>query len=123
MPGPAQLLIHSIRDITIVDLQEKSILDTSQIEQIGTELYDQVENRCHKRLILDFTKVQFLSSSALGMLITLQKKVAAAKGELVLCGMRKDLMKVFEITKLNKLFTFRPDEKEALAKLGVTTAG
>jgi anti-sigma B factor antagonist len=123
MAGAARLLVHPIREVTIVNFQDTSILDTAQIEQIGSELYAYVDDRGCKRLILDFTKVQFLSSSALGLLITLHKKVAAVKGALVLCGLRKDLMKIFEITNLAKIFTFKPDEKEALAVFGVTTAG
>jgi len=123
MPAAARLLIHPIRDVTIVNFQDVSVLDMAQIEQIGSELYDYVDNRGCKRLILDFTKVVFLSSSALGMLITLHKKAVAAKGEIVLCGLRKELMKVFEITNLSKVFTFRPDEKESLAQFGITAAG
>ena len=123
MPAPARMLVHPFRDVTIVNFQDVSILDTSQIEQIGTELYDYVDNRGRKRLVLDFSNVQFLSSSALGMLITLHKKAVAAKGSLVMCGMRKELMKVFEITNLTKVFTFKTDEKEALATFGITTAG
>ncbi|HOA75944.1 MAG TPA: STAS domain-containing protein, partial [Phycisphaerae bacterium] len=89
----------------------------------GEELYDLVDNKARKKLVLDFTKVQFLSSSALGVLITLRKKAAAIKGDVVLCGLRKDLMKVFEITNLNKVFTFAPTEEKALAHFGITTAG
>jgi anti-sigma B factor antagonist len=119
----SRLLIHPIRDVTIVNIQDASILDTAQVEQLGEELYDLVDGKNRKKLILDFTKVQFLSSSALGVLITLRKKAAAIKGEVVICGLRKELMKVFSITNLDKMFAFRPDEKEALAKFGVTTAG
>ena len=123
MPGATRLLVHPIRDVTIVNFLDASILDTAQIEQMASELYDYVENRGRRRLILDFTKVQFLSSSALGMLINLHKKALAAKGSLVLCGIRKELMKVFEITSLAKVFTFAPNEKDALATFGITTAG
>jgi len=119
----ARLMIHSMRDVTVVNFEDSSILDAAQIEAIGKALYDLVDVRNVRKLILDFSKVQFLSSSALGVLITLRNKSAAARGTLVICGLRKDLMQVFEITNLKKLFTFRSDEEEALAVFGVTTAG
>ncbi len=123
MPGAARLLIHPFRDVIVVNFQDASILDTAQVEAIGDDLYDLVDNRGRKKIVLDFTKVQFLSSSALGVLITLRKKAAAIKGEIVICGIRKELMKVFEITNLTKMFTFAPNEEQALAHFGVTTAG
>lgn len=119
----ARLLIQTIRDVTIVNFDETSILDTLQIEQIGNELYDLVDNRNRKRLILDFTKVRFLSSSAIGVLITLRKKSEAIKGKLLLCGLRKELLQVFKISCLDRLFEFFDDEGQALASLGITSAG
>lgn len=115
----ARLLIHPIRDVTIVNFQDASILDTAQIEGIGEELYDLIDNKGRKKLVLDFAKVQFLSSSALGVLLMLQKKATATKSQVVICSLRKDLMKVFELTKLSKLFTFAPDEEKALAHFGL----
>lgn len=123
MPGPTRLLIHPIREVLIVTFQDTSLLDSAQLESIGTELYDLVDNKARKRLILDFAKVQFMSSSALGVLITLRKKATAIKGDIVICGLRKDLMRVFEITNLVKMFTFKPNEEQALAHFGITTAG
>ena len=52
-----------------------------------------------------------------------EKKMDAIKGELVICGMNKDLRKVFKITNLDKLFKFADDEPGALELLGTTTAG
>lgn len=123
MAGAARLLIHPIRDVTIVNFQDASILDAGGVDAIGEELYDLIDNKNRKKLILDFAKVQFLSSSALGVLITVRKKAAAIKGDVVICGMRKELTKLFEITNLTKLFKFAPNEEQALAHFGLTTAG
>ena len=66
--------------------------------------------------------MQFLASAAIGMLMTLHRKSTAIKGTFVICGLRKDLMKVFEIMKLTKVFKFAPNEDEGLALLGYTAA-
>ncbi len=123
MEAQSGLLIHTIRDVTVVNFEDSSILDTAQIQKIGEELYRLVEVKYCKRMVLDFTKVQFLSSSALSVLLNLRNKSEAIKGSLVICGMRKDLMKVFEITKLNRLFKFCANEDEALHTFGITSAG
>ena len=123
MPTSAQLLIHPIRDVTVVTFNQTSIIDTAQVERIGEQLYELVDNQARRRIILDFAKVSSLSSSALGILIKLQNKADRIDGKVVLCGLRKELRRVFKISKLEKLFTFCADEEKGLATFGVTTAG
>ncbi len=123
MSAATRMLVQSIRDVTIVRLRESSILDTQLIQQISEELNQLVDKQNKRKLVLDFADVKFLSSSALGVLVTLKKKSSAIKGDLVICGMNKDLRKIFKITSLDKLFTFKDDEEGALAVFGVTSAG
>ncbi len=120
MNGTPKILIQKMWDVTIVDLQEPRLLESQQIEAIGQELYRLVDQMNRKKLILDCSKVQFLASAALGVLVNVQKKVSAIKGAFIVCGLRKELMKVFEITQLTKLFKFAADEAEALKMLGHT---
>jgi anti-sigma B factor antagonist len=70
-------------------------------------------------MVLDFCNVKFLSSHALGILLTLNKKLAAIKGNLAICGLRSELMKVFSITSLDKMFKFFPDDAAALKSFNI----
>jgi anti-sigma B factor antagonist len=72
-----------------------------------------VESR--RKLLLNFSSVDFLSSAALGKLITLDKKVKANSGSLKLSNIRPEIYEVFAITKLNRLFDIKSDEADALA--------
>ena len=65
--------------------------------------------------MLNFTGVEFLSSAALGKLITLDRKVKAAKGRMKMSNIRPEIFEVFQITKLNKVFDIRTDESEAIS--------
>ncbi len=123
MPGSGRLFIHPVRDVTVVNLADASILDAQQVQQIGDELYDLVDKQARRKIIIDFSKVRFLSSSALGVLITLRKKADQIKGKVVFCSLREDLRKVFKITNLEKMFEFYDNEEKALGVFGVTTVG
>lgn len=123
MAGSGRLLIQSLRDVTVVNFCDASILDTQQVQQIGQELFDLVDKQARRRIILDFDKVRFLSSSALGILITLRKKADAIKAKIMICSLRDDLRKVFKITNLERMFEFHDNEEQALNAFGVTTAG
>jgi anti-anti-sigma regulatory factor len=50
----------------------------------------------------------------LTMLVTLQQKVKTASGRLALCSMDQELMEVFRLTNLFKLFRMYSDESEAI---------
>lgn len=123
MPPAPRLLTHPIKDVMVVTFVDGHIRDLPQIEQIGRQLYDLVDGQAHKKLVLDFAKVLTLSSQALGILLTLDKKLAAIKGKMVLCGVRPELTRLFEIARLHKHFKFTADEESALAVFGVTTGG
>lgn len=110
----ARLLIQPIKGCTVVNFQDPNILDTLQIQKIATALYDLVDKQAHRRMLLDFSGVMFISSQAIGVLLTLNKKIKAIKGEVALCGIKPDLMKVFKITRIDKLFKFFDNEKAAL---------
>lgn len=122
MPGPAPLLIHQIKDVTVVNFQDTAILDAMVVEQIGKQLDELVENQACRKLLLDFEKVKLLSSSALGILVTLQKKARQIKGRVIICSLKPELRKVFKITSLDKLFEFFDSESEGLDSFGVATS-
>jgi anti-anti-sigma factor len=121
MPEGVNVLIRNQGDITVVTFENPRLLEAFKIEKIGTELYPLVEKLGCKKLILDFAKVQFFASAAVGLLINLQKKSAAIDGTLVICGLRKELRKVFELLKLTKLFTFSDSVEAALESLGTNS--
>ncbi len=123
MANQVRLMTHQMRDVTVVNLHDSSILDTQQVDELGEELNKLVDERACKKIVIDFSKVKFLSSSALGVLIRMQKKAREIKGRVILCGLKKELLQVFKITSLDKLFEFTDNEEQALAVFGVTTAG
>jgi anti-sigma B factor antagonist len=110
-----RLEVQEKGEVTIVRFVDRKILDESNIQEMGQELFQLVEEENRKNLLLDFTNVEFLSSAALGKLITLDKKVKLHGGRLKLSGIRPQIYEVFAITKLNKLFDIKDDEADALA--------
>jgi anti-anti-sigma factor len=69
------------------------------------------------RIVLNLAQLPFISSVFLGMLVALRKRVLAANGVLRLCGLQRQTMAAFTITKLDTLFDLFIDEKGALENL------
>lgn len=115
----SHLLIEDYAGVTVVTFTDSSILDAATIDQIGKDLYHLTDVQNKQKLVLDFTNVKFLSSHALGVFMTLQRKANAIKGVMVIAALRKELMKVFNLTGLEKLFKFFPSDTAALESFGV----
>ncbi len=117
--GNSRLLIQAYADVTVVTFQDSSILEMRVIDQIGQDLYELPEKQNKKKIVLDFSNVKFLASHTLGVLLNLNKKSKAIGGEMVMCAIKKELMKIFTITNLDKLFKFFPSDAEALGHFNV----
>ena len=115
MASHRRIDVSRVGDVSVVRFQDRKVLDEAAIQELGLELFGLVEQENRKAILLNFTGVEFLSSAALGKLITLDRKVKAHKGRLKLCEIRPEILEVFQITKLNKVFDIRAEEAEAIA--------
>jgi anti-anti-sigma factor len=59
------------------------------------------------RLWLDLARVRFLTSTVLGQLVGLHRRVRAAGGELTLLNVAGDVYEVFVVTRLHQLLDVR----------------
>lgn len=113
-PRRRRLEVEDIGDVTVVNFTDRKILDEQNIQLIGEQLFSLVDESGRKKVLLNFGNVEYLSSAALGKLITLNKKLQAAGGRLILCNIDPQIYEVFEITKLNKVFNIHKEEQAAL---------
>ena len=100
----SQLQIFELEGVTNVEFTESNILDEISIRQIGDELGQVIEAKGLPRLVLNFDNVAALSSSALGMLITVNTQINDKKGRLALACIKGPIAEVFRITKLDRAF-------------------
>jgi len=65
-------------------------------------------------MILDFTGVPYLDSSGLGSLVSAYTSCAKSGRRVALTGVNKRVLKVFEITKVERIFLMFPTLSDAL---------
>ena len=117
-PGSApHFIVQPFDKYSVVEFKTASLMDPIILEEIGKELYRLVDDEDRRKLILDFEKVQYLSSQAIGIILTLNKKLtgtSAGGQNLVLCGVGPQLMQLLKITRLDRILTIKPTQKEAM---------
>jgi len=113
-PRRRRLEVEDIGDVTVINFVDRKILDEQNIQVIGEQLFGLVDQEGKRKLLLNFGNVEYLSSAALGKLITLNKKLQGVGGRLILCNIDPQIYEVFEITKLDKFFNIQKEEQAAL---------
>lgn len=106
---------HQNGEVLVVGFTDSKILDSQRIEQVGKELLETVAQATDKKLLLNFRGVSFMSSAMITKLVMLNKKCKSQDVHLKFCEVSPNVMEVFKITKLNKLFDIQSDEEKAVA--------
>jgi len=99
---------------TVATLMDEKILQAEQVQSLEQAFMPLVEQNDSIRLVIDFSKVQFLTSSLLGLLIRLNKKVCQNQGRLRLCSIDPKILEIFKITRLDKVLEICSDRQQAL---------
>jgi len=81
-------------------------IDTATAEQVGKEMTPLLE-QANRAIEIDCSKLDYISSSGLRLLLTLRKQVSADGGSLVIKNINDEIRKVFTLTGFFKLFDIR----------------
>lgn len=70
-------------------------------------------------LVIDLSQTGFVDSSGIGALVGVLKRLGN-RGEVVVCGLGSDVRRMFEITRMNRVFTAHADRAAAVSALATT---
>jgi anti-sigma B factor antagonist len=73
----------------------------------------------NKKLIIDLGSVDYLNSTALGVLVSGHTSYSKSGGKIKLCNVNKNIQNIFVITKLTLVFDVFESQKEAIASFAV----
>ena len=105
---------------TIVTFTDEKILEETDIQAIRESIISVIEQGERINLILDFCNVRFLSSTVLGLLISVSKKVYEREGQLRLCNINPKIYEIFKITRLTKIFDILDNREGATDSITTT---
>jgi anti-anti-sigma factor len=101
-------------EIRIIFVDVQRLVDQAAIDQCHREIVDLLDKTEEKHVLLHFGRVAFMSSAALGMLVRLHKKCKEYEISLKLCNISPDILQVFKITGLDKVFSIHADASDAM---------
>jgi anti-sigma B factor antagonist len=101
-------------EIPVISIKGDVDLETSP--ELRQFLKPKVGDKC-KRLLLDFSDVNYIDSSGLATLIEYFQEVQGFGGKLALASLSSRVRNVFEIVRLQEIFSLYPDVPSALDTL------
>ena len=106
-------------DIAVIDL--KGEVDLYTAPEFKQHLLQQLEQGVTK-LIIDFTDTTFIDSTTLGVLVGGVKRLRPLGGQLVLVCSDRNIIKIFEITGLHRVFDIHATREDALEAVRAAAA-
>ncbi len=98
-------------DVTILQLSGR--LDSNTSPTLEKHLQESIETGEHQ-ILIDFEKLNFISSSGLRVLLSAGKQLKGGSRKLVLCSLQDQVREVFDVAGFTMLFAIHPSHEEAL---------
>jgi anti-sigma B factor antagonist len=103
---------EKVNGILIVTIEEKEA-NLSKSDRFKELVVEEI-NSGERNIILSFKNVLYLDSSFLGALVGILKMLLPLNGRLVISDLNGDIENLFELTRLNKIFSIKEDVKTAM---------
>lgn len=111
------MLALNVRTVGMIGVIDLSGEVTSTAERPLMEAFALATENQASYVLLNFTNLNFINSSGIGLLITLLIRARRQQVRLMALGLSDHYRQIFELTRLNEAFALFTTEEEALAAL------
>ncbi len=113
MANPISLQVRKPRPaVVIIDISGDL---SGQSEQALMDAYQEASNSRAQYILLNFSNLDYMNSSGIGLLVTLLIRVQRQKQTLLAYGLSSHYQQIFELTRLNEAIGIHSNEAAALA--------
>jgi anti-sigma B factor antagonist len=88
---------------------------TASSESVLMSAYEEAAQQGARRLVLNFSGLEYMNSGGIGMLVTLLVRANRQHQQLAAFGLSHHYREIFELTRLDEAITIYDDEQSALA--------
>ena len=96
--------------VVVATIGADASLDSEGSKSFGDTLVRYIAAHPGVKLLINFQNITYLSSAALSELLRINETAKQSGGAIQLCGLSKEIHRVFEVTQLSKVFKVNPGE-------------
>ena len=112
MVDQSPMTVEVIKEDGYIIIRPDGDIDLASSPMLRTKLRESIEN-ASGRVIVELTKVPYMDSSGVATLVELLQSCRRENLELVLCELNERVMSVFQIARLDGVFTIKGSLEEA----------
>lgn len=114
---PTYISLYEQGDVVVAAFAVNQVTEDDNVELLGRELFTLTDQLDVKKVILSLHNVTRVTSSVLGKLITLHRKLHRHAGRLVICNLKGEVAAVVHTSKLSNYFQITDDLDGALKSI------
>lgn len=112
---PTYISVSRDDDVSIVKFTLSLFTDEENVEQLGRELFVLIDKIGCRKIVLNMAGVRYVTSSVLGKLISMHRKLHRGEGQLVICGVGEELDEIMSKSRLDQYFHLADDVPAAVS--------
>ena len=109
-----QIEVGEVEDKVILAIEGR--LDAASSPVLEKKLNDLLEEN-RKKIILDFSNVEYLSSAGIRLLLAFTKKLKAQEGNLVIFSIGEDIMEIIKMAGFESILNIYATQEQALQNI------
>lgn len=111
--------VTRVGGVHVVALKLPESTDSNEFDRINEQLLPAVfAGGPHGRWVVDLTGLRYMGSSALGLMVNIRQRIVQSGGDLVLCGLSPQLLRIFRTCCMERLFRISKTQTDALRAVG-----
>ena len=109
--------------LVVVTFSVSHINDEENIEELGHELFALVDQYGFRKIALSMASVEYITSSVIGKIITLHRKLHRLNGHAIICDLTPGVTEILSASRLLSYFNVAQTTADALRILAVEGEG
>lgn len=101
--------------INVIELFLPVGLDIDEFDRLNEAVLAMIAADPGGGWVMDLSKLDYMGSAALGLMVNVRQRVKEGKGRLVLCGLSPRLVQVFKTCCMERLFKIVRTRDEAIS--------
>ncbi|HSN78023.1 MAG TPA: STAS domain-containing protein [Anaerolineae bacterium] len=104
--------VRRVNGVSVIDIAGEV---NAQAEDALAAAYAEASQNGVKAVVLNFSGMEYMNSSGIGLLVTILIRAQRAKQKLLACGLNEHYHQIFALTRLNEAIGIYSSEAEAVA--------
>ena len=110
--------VSQVGEVHVVALQLPESTDSNEFDRLNEQLLEVLVGGPYGRWVVDLSGLRYMGSSALGLMVNIRQRILQSGGDLVLCGLSPQLLRIFRTCCMERLFRISKTRADALRAVG-----